>query len=51
MNALDPAAARALKDRLACLTALQFTNQLESVQALRGLLDAYSSGALAERGK
>ena len=40
MNALDPAAARALKDRLACLTALQFTNQLESVQALRGLLDA-----------
>jgi predicted AAA+ superfamily ATPase len=40
MNALDPAAARQLQDRLRCLTALQFTRELESVQALCALLNA-----------
>lgn len=40
MNALDPAAARALRDRLSCLTALQFAKNLESVKALCDLLDA-----------
>lgn len=38
MNALDPAAARALQNRLTCLTALDFTRRMESVQALETLL-------------